>query len=65
MKLDEELTPSERRREVARILATGILRLRGIHRCMGRVESANSPLSNSESGVLEESRKRPLSVNSG
>ncbi|MFO0916599.1 MAG: hypothetical protein U0795_26835 [Pirellulales bacterium] len=65
MKFDEELTPSERRREVARILAAGILRLRIINRSMGRMDNIDERLSNSESGGLEESRQRPLSVNSG
>ncbi|MFO0916670.1 MAG: hypothetical protein U0795_27190 [Pirellulales bacterium] len=61
----DELTPLQRRSEIAAILAAGILRLRSINRSMGRMDNIDTRLSNSESGGLEESRQRPLSVNSG
>ena len=60
-----ELSPEDRRRELARILAQGVLRLRQRRRLIGEVGAPPTTAQESSAGRLEVSGETVLSVHTG
>ena len=60
-----ELSPEQRRRELAGILAQGVLRLRKCRRLIGEVGAPPTAAPESSAGRLEVSGETVLSVHTG
>jgi hypothetical protein len=63
--LPNDMTPEQRRHELARMLARGVLRLRQHHRLIGHAAAPPTTTPESSAGRLEVSGETVLSVHTG